>query len=79
MRVVKELDAVHIGSVNINNILYADDTTLIADSEAKLQNLLNVVVVESERKGLSINRQKSMCMVIAKSSVTPYHSKCGQT
>ena len=46
-------------------------TTLIADSEAKLQNLLNVVVVESKQKGLSINRQKSMCVVIWKSSVTP--------
>jgi len=46
-------------------------TTLIADSEAKLQNLLNVVVVESKQKGLSINRQKSMCVVISKSSVTP--------
>jgi len=32
MRVVKELDGVHIGGVNINNILYADDTTLIAAS-----------------------------------------------
>jgi len=31
MRVVKELEGVHVGGVNINNILYADDTTLIAD------------------------------------------------
>jgi len=30
-----------IGGVNINNLRYADDTTLIADSETKLQNLLN--------------------------------------
>ena len=63
---VKELDGIHIGGININNILYADDTTLIADSEAKLQNLLiNAVVMESEQNGLSINRQKSVCMVIS--------------
>jgi len=56
MKVVKELHGIHIGGININNILYADDTTLIADSEAKLQNLLNAVVMESEQNGLSINR-----------------------
>ena len=67
MKVVKELDGIHIGGININNILYADDTTLIADSEAKLQNLLNAVVMESGQNGLSINRQKSVCMVISKS------------
>ena len=51
-----------ITALNINNILYADDTTLIADSEAKLQNLLNAVVMESEQNGLSINRQKLVCV-----------------
>ena len=61
MKVVKELDGIHIGGININNILFADDTTLIADSEAKLQNLLNAVVMESEQNGLSINRQKLVC------------------
>ena len=49
MKVVKELHGIHIGGININNILYADDMTLIADSEAKLQNLLNAVVMESEQ------------------------------
>ena len=56
MKVVKELDGIHIGGININNILYADDTTLIADSEANLQNLLNAVVMESKQNGLSIKR-----------------------
>jgi len=71
MKVVKELDGIHIGGININSIIYADDTTLIADSEAKFQNLLNAVVMESEQNGLSINRQKSACMVISKSLNTP--------
>jgi len=43
------MDGIHISGININIILYADDMTLIADSEAKLQNLLNAVVMESEQ------------------------------
>jgi len=43
MKVVKELDGIHIGGIKFHNILFADGTTLIADSEAKLQNLLNAV------------------------------------
>jgi len=42
--VAKELDGIRVVGVNINNLRYADDTTLIADSETKLQNLLNSVV-----------------------------------
>jgi len=48
MKVAKELDGIRVGGVNINNVRYADDTTLIADSETKLQNLLNGVVTETE-------------------------------
>jgi len=46
MKVAKELEGIRVGEVNINNLRYADDTTLIADSETKLQNLLNSVVTE---------------------------------
>ena len=75
MKVVKELDGIHIGGTNIDNILYADDTTLIADSEAKHQNLINAVVMKSEQNGLSINRQKALCMVISKSLNIPVMSQ----
>ena len=44
MKAAKELDGIRVGGVNINNLRHADDTTLIADSETKLQNLLNSVV-----------------------------------
>ena len=43
---------------NINNLRYADDTTLMAESEEELQSLLMKVKVESEKVGLKLNVQK---------------------
>ena len=43
---------------NINNLKYADDTTLLAESEEKLKNLLMKVKEESENIGLKLNIQK---------------------
>ena len=47
---------------NINNLRYADDTTLMADSEEQLKNLLMRVKVESEKAGLKLNIQKMKIM-----------------
>ena len=47
---------------NINNLRYADDTTLIAESEEKLKSLLMKVQVESEKIGLMLNTQKIKIM-----------------
>ena len=47
---------------NINNLRYADDTTLVADSEEELNSLLMKVKVESETVGLKVNIQKSKIM-----------------
>ena len=46
-----------IGWRNIINIRYADDTVLLAESGEELQRLLDVVVEESEKKGLTINKK----------------------
>ena len=43
---------------NINNLRYADDTTLMAESEKELKSLLMQVKVESEKVGLKLNIQK---------------------
>ena len=43
---------------NINNLRYADDTTLIAESEEELKNLLMKVKEESEKGGLKLNNPK---------------------
>ena len=44
---------------NINNLRYADDTTLIAESEEELKSLLMKVKEESEKVGLELNIQKT--------------------
>ena len=45
--------------MNINNLRYADDTTLMAQSEEELNSLLMKVKVESEKVGLKLNIQKT--------------------
>ena len=44
---------------NINNLRYADDTTLMAESEEKLKNLLTKVKEENEKVGLKLNIEKT--------------------
>ena len=51
-----------IAGRNINNLRYADDTTLMADSEKKLKSLLMKVKEESEEVGLKLNIQKMKIM-----------------
>ena len=46
----------------INNLRYADDTTLMAESEEELKSLLMKVKVESEKVGLKLNTQKTKIM-----------------
>ena len=46
----------------INNLRYADDTTLMAESEEELKSLLMKVKVESEKVGLKLNIQKTKIM-----------------
>src|SRR5574340_302409 len=50
---------IKIGGRNINNLRYADDTTLMAESEEELKSLLMKVKVESEKVGLKLNIQKT--------------------
>ena len=51
-----------IAGRNINNLRYADDTTLMAESEEELRSLLMKVKVESEKVGLKLNIQKTKIM-----------------
>ena len=53
---------IKIARRNINNLRYADDTTLMAKSEEELKSLLMKVKVESERVGLKLNIQKMKIM-----------------
>ena len=53
---------IKIAGRNINNLRYADDTTLMAESEEKLKNLLMKVKEDSEKAGLKLNIQKTKIM-----------------
>ena len=53
---------IRIARRNINNLRYADDTTLMAESEEELKSLLMKVKVESEKVGLKLNVQKTKIM-----------------
>ena len=54
---------IKIGGRNINNFRYANDTTLIAESEEEVKSLLMKVKEESEKAGLKHNIQKTKLMV----------------
>ena len=56
---------------NINNLRYADDITLLAESEEELKSLLMKVKEESEKAGLKLNIQKTKIIV----SVPSLHDK----
>ena len=55
--------AIKIAGRNLNNLRYADDTTLMAESEEELKSLLMKVKEESEKVGLKLNIQKTKIMV----------------
>ena len=61
---LKEAQAgIKIARRNINNLRYADDTTLMAESEEELKSLLMKVKVESQKVGLELNIQKTKIIV----------------
>ena len=53
---------INIARININNLRYADDITLKAESKEELKSLLMKVKKESEKAGLELNIQKSKIM-----------------
>ena len=61
---------IKIAGRNINNLRYADDTTLMAESEEELKSLLMKVKEESEKTGLKLNIQKTKIM--ASSPITSW-------
>ena len=61
---------IKIAGRNINNVRYADDTTLMAESEEEIKSLLMKVKEESEKVGLKLNIQKTKIM--ASSPITSW-------
>ena len=64
---------IKIARRNINNLRYADDTTVMVESEEELKSLLMKVKEESSKVGLKLNVQKTKIM--ASSPITSLHGK----
>ena len=62
LRNIEQHEAIKVDGYNINNLRYADDTVLNANSEGKLQDIIITVSKESENKGLQLNTKKTEFM-----------------
>ena len=63
---------IKIAGRNTNNLRYADDTTLMAESEEELKSLLMKVKEESEKVGLRLNIQKFRLSIMASGPITSW-------
>ena len=70
---------IKIASRNINNLRYAYDTTIMAESEEELKTLLMKVKVESEKVGLNLNIQKMKIMASGPITSWQIHGETVQT
>ena len=70
---------IKIARRNVNNLRYADDTTLMAESEEELKGLLLKVKEESEKVGLKLNIQKTKIMHLVPSLHSKYMGKQWET
>src|SRR5438552_7424207 len=66
MRHIEGVGGLIIGGHTLNNLRYANDIVLIAQSKEKLQEMLDIIDFYSEENGLSINQKKTECMVVSK-------------
>ncbi|GFR71049.1 endonuclease-reverse transcriptase [Elysia marginata] len=71
LRNIYDLKGIRIGGVNINNLRYADDTVLFAESESELQAILDVVTDASMEMGLDLNAKKTECITTSKNADPP--------
>ena len=70
-REVEDMKGVSIGGVNINNLRYADDTVLIAESSMNLQALLTAVNEKGKSYGMEMNITKTRSMVVSRNKPVP--------
>ena len=64
-------DGLDESQAEMNNLWYADDTTLTAESEEELKSLLRKLKEESEKAGLKLHNQKNKIMISG--SITSWH------
>ena len=66
LRGINDFEGIKVNGVNINNIRYADDTVLISTSPRELQKMLNKLEKIGEQYGMSINVNKTECLIVTK-------------
>ena len=71
MRNIEGKGGFRVGGTVINNLRYADDIVIIAEIEEEMQQLIDIMVREGERKGFYLNWSISLTMVFTKSTVIP--------
>ena len=64
---IQDLNRVKIGGINRNNLIYADDIALLAETEEQLQSIVNEVNSKSKTYGLRTNVKKTKVMVVRRS------------
>lgn len=72
MQALGEREGITVARINFDNIRYADDASLIADSQEKFQKLLNRAVQEGGSRVLKWNLKKTVFMVVSKKSCEIY-------
>ena len=77
VQLVEAQTGIKISGRNINNLRYADDTTLLSESEEELKSLSMKVKEESEKVGLKLNIQKTKIM--SSGPITSWHLLDGET
>ena len=70
-RHITDMEGVNVGGVNINNLRYADDTVLLAESERSLQAILNEVNAAGKIFNMKMNAKKTKTMIITKTDDKP--------
>ena len=70
-REIEDMEGVNVGGYNINNLRYADDTSLLGLEEQKLLNLLTTVNDKGKPYGMEINVKKTKLMVASNKQETP--------
>ena len=70
-RHIEDMEGVIVGGVNINNLRYADDTVILADSEGSLQTILNEVNEAGKAFNMKMNAKKTKTMIITKKDDKP--------
>ena len=71
LRGINDFEGLKVNGVNINNILYADDTVLVSTSTRELQKMLNELENIGEPYGMSINVNQTECLVVTKLETVP--------